>query len=68
MKSKRRQPKKCDHTQVVTTITAGIERVVCESCGYVQIGFDHRTCLAFPENSSDLREETASKLVGVIGS
>lgn len=29
----------CEHPEVVTTETAGIERAVCESCGHVSIRF-----------------------------
>jgi hypothetical protein len=30
---------RCSHDTVVTTVTAGLERSVCESCGNVSVGF-----------------------------
>lgn len=31
----------CDHTKTVTTVFAGIERVVCEECGHVSFSHLH---------------------------
>ena len=31
----------CAHEETVTTVTAGIMRVVCEQCGHVSVGHHH---------------------------
>lgn len=31
----------CRHEKVVVVRTAGMERIVCESCGHVSFSFDH---------------------------
>lgn len=36
-----RRKAECEHPDTVTTIFAGIERVVCEDCGHVSFGHHH---------------------------
>jgi hypothetical protein len=31
----------CDHDQTVSTVSAGITRIVCERCGLVQVRHHH---------------------------
>jgi hypothetical protein len=34
-----RRQRRCTHQQNVSVMTAGIERLVCESCGHVSVRF-----------------------------
>lgn len=38
----------CKHTHTISTITAGLERVVCENCGHVSVNFIEATVHIFP--------------------
>jgi len=31
----------CEHRETVRTVFAGIERLICESCGHVSVGHHH---------------------------
>lgn len=35
----RQSAKVCPHTETLTTATAGLERIVCESCGHLSFNF-----------------------------
>lgn len=35
----KRNPENCEHSETMAVISAGIERIVCESCGYVSFMF-----------------------------
>ncbi len=52
-----RSARKCEHAATVTTVTAGIERTVCEGCGEVRISYDHRTCTTFSQRILSTRLE-----------
>lgn len=67
MRKRRRLGSNCTHDATVTTVTAGIERIVCEECGYVRIGYDHRTCLSISKGPDSI-EKGRQLLVGVLGS
>jgi hypothetical protein len=38
----------CRHTHTITTVTAGLARVVCESCGNVSVRFVENAVQVFP--------------------
>lgn len=46
--SAKRTDRECQHTQTMSTISAGIERIVCEDCGH--LGFNY---LAVTKGSVD---------------
>ncbi len=37
--TKRQVAKVCPHSETLTTITAGVERIVCEACGHLSFSF-----------------------------
>lgn len=39
MEVKRTRPGRCMHEQTLTTITCGLQRIVCESCGHVGVRY-----------------------------
>ena len=39
----------CEHRQTLRTITAGLERVVCESCGHVSVRYIEPTVRIHPD-------------------
>ena len=39
----------CGHPSTISTITAGLERVVCESCGHVSVRYIEATVRIYPE-------------------
>jgi len=39
----------CKHTSTISTITAGLERVVCESCGHVSVRYIEATVRIYPD-------------------
>ena len=45
----------CDHSHTVTTITAGLARVVCERCAHVSVHFVERAVQIYP-NVGPLRD------------
>lgn len=36
---KRSRPRPCEHGQILTTITCGLQREVCETCGHVSVSY-----------------------------
>jgi transcription elongation factor Elf1 len=42
----------CQHRDTVSTITAGLERSVCERCGNVAVRYVAETVKVFPETSN----------------
>jgi hypothetical protein len=39
----------CGHKKVISTLTAGLERSVCEDCGHVSVKFVSDTVKIFPD-------------------
>ena len=39
VRSARKRPKTCRHDEMVASVVAGIERIVCKSCGHVSIRY-----------------------------
>ena len=39
----------CDHKNTISTITAGMERVVCEACGHVSVRFIATAVRIYPD-------------------
>jgi len=39
----------CEHRQTISTITAGLERVVCESCNHVSVRYIEPTVRIYPD-------------------
>lgn len=68
MKNKRKSSSRCRHSEVVVTVTAGIERVVCMSCGQVRIGYDHETCMRWPSDLRPPDRAAQPELIGLLGS
>ncbi len=52
-----RSHRKCEHAGTVPTVTAGIERTVCEGCGEVRISYDHRTCTTYSQGILTTRSD-----------
>lgn len=65
MKTRRKSSRKCDHSEAVVTLTAGIQRTVCMNCSAVSIQYDHPVCTAWPDSLARAVEEDA-QLVGVV--
>jgi hypothetical protein len=40
----------CAHTNTISTLTAGLERVVCEDCGHVSVKYVADTVKIFPDH------------------
>jgi hypothetical protein len=41
----------CSHTNVLSTVTAGLERVVCEDCGQVSVRYVADSVKIFPDEA-----------------
>ena len=39
----------CKHASTISTITAGLERVVCENCGHVSVRYIEETVRIYPD-------------------
>lgn len=50
----------CDHSRTVSTVYAGIERKVCESCGQVRMMHRHEQVTNRAAEREDLTLEPAS--------
>lgn len=66
MRTRKRSSKRCDHSEAVITMTAGIQRTVCMGCGAVSIQYDHTVCTEWPESLSRNAESEEPLLVGVV--
>lgn len=44
-----RRISECKHKQTISTVTAGLERTVCESCGHVTVRYIEPTVRLFPD-------------------
>ena len=47
--SHHRRIAECQHKDTITTINAGLERIVCEKCGYVSVRYIESTVRLKPE-------------------
>ena len=43
-----RRIEECRHSDTITTVTAGLERTACESCGHVSVQFIESTVRLYP--------------------
>lgn len=50
---------KCSHTETVAITSAGIERIVCEACGYVSFSFQ-------TESTAEIEREMFARSVDFI--
>lgn len=41
----------CRHSQTLTTITAGLARTVCETCGQISVAYVEQAVRLFPQRS-----------------
>ncbi len=57
MRTRRKSSRKCDHSEAVVTMTAGIQRTVCMNCGAVSIQYDHPVCTAWPNSLARVVED-----------
>jgi len=52
-------PAKCSHTETIAVTSAGIERIVCESCGHVSFSIQI-------ESNADIEREMFARSIDLL--